>query len=107
GREERIDQIAADFKFDGEQALMERLTGRQGKNGMLSGTGTVDLSGMQLRGYAFTLALRDFTVSETGLYSVNFDCDPLTIARGTTRVNGHYLPHITGTIDVRSAIVLF
>ena len=105
GREEQVEQIAADFRFERDQALMDKLTAKQGKEGTISGSGTIDLTGMQLRNYLFTFALRNFTVKEEGLYAVTFDADRISVTRGTARVNGHYLPHVSGQINVRGATV--
>ncbi|HET7225036.1 MAG TPA: translocation/assembly module TamB domain-containing protein [Candidatus Eisenbacteria bacterium] len=116
GREEQVADLNADLHFEGEKAVLDKLTAHQlmygpaahaTRKGLVTASGTVDLTGMQLRDYQFKLGLHDFTVTEQGFYEVNFDADPLTVTRGTELVNGHSLPHVTGQVAVRRAVVLF
>ncbi len=105
GREEVLEGLIADFRFDENRVTLDSLRARQGRDGRVTGRGTLDLRGLSVSGYRFELALRNFTATEEGLYAAQFDGD-FTVTQGP-RVRGSVLPQVTGNVDVRRAAVLF
>ncbi|MEO5618262.1 MAG: translocation/assembly module TamB domain-containing protein [Candidatus Eisenbacteria bacterium] len=104
-REEVLEALSADLRFDETRLTLDSLRARQGRDGQVTGSGAIDLKGMTVSGYRFELALRDFTASESGLYAAKLNGD-FVITNGR-RVRGVSLPQVTGQVDVQRAVVLF
>ncbi len=110
GREEVLEKVRADFRFDASRITLDSLTAvqrsRQGEAGRVNGHGVVDLKEGAGPSYRFELSLRDFTAVESGLYAARFDGD-FRIVDGV-RVGGQVLPHVTSDdVEIRRAVVLY
>ncbi|HEV2106369.1 MAG TPA: translocation/assembly module TamB domain-containing protein, partial [Candidatus Eisenbacteria bacterium] len=104
-REEVLDHVRADLRFDEDRITLDTLTARQGRTGRVWGHGVVQLAGFGLRNYRFDLSLRDFAASEEGLYAMLFDGD-FTVVDGP-RVNGERLPQVQGNVRLAKGVIEF
>jgi hypothetical protein len=104
-REEVLENVEARFGLSRDRITLDTLTARQGRRGLVRGSGAVELDGLALKGYRFDLAMRDFTAVETGLYVASFDGD-FAVTDGP-RVHGHTVPQVTGAVELREGVVLY
>jgi len=105
GREEVVKGVRASFTLDESRITLDSLTARQGDRGTVRASGAIELSGVGFKGYRFDVRMRDVTASEPGVYAVQFDGN-FTVTNGP-RVNGQWLPMVTGQANVRRAAILF
>lgn len=104
-REEVVEALYADLRFDESGARLDSLSARQGKDGRLWSKGTVSMDGFGLRGYRFDLAMRDFTAREAGLYAAVLDGDFVVV--DGPRVDGQRLPQVVGQVALQKGVVEF
>jgi hypothetical protein len=105
GREEVLESLYADLRFDETGVRLDSLSARQGRTGRVWSKGSVRLNGFSLRDYTFDLRMRDFASSQEGLYAMLFDGD-FTVVDGP-RVLGQRLPQVTGSVAVKRGVVEF
>ena len=103
-REEVLYELHADCHFDAARITLDTLTARQGRNGVVRGSGEVQLDGFEVDRYRFDLALSDFTAIESGLYSATFD-GRFAVTDGSV-IHGERLPHVTGAMELIQASIL-
>jgi len=105
GREEVLENVYADLRFDESRVLLDTLSAQQGRTGRVWSRGAVELNGFALKNYRFDLKMRDFASSQEGLYAMLFDGD-FTVVDGP-RVQGVRLPMVTGDVQLRKGVVEF
>lgn len=105
GREETLEGVYADLRFDQSHITLDSLTARQGNAGRVKAHGVVELNGLGLKGYRFDLTMRDFAAHETGLYAVQFNGD-FTVTDGP-RLNGQVLPQVSGDVALQKGVIEF
>ncbi|MBI3539657.1 MAG: translocation/assembly module TamB domain-containing protein [Candidatus Eisenbacteria bacterium] len=112
GRDEVIEQVRADLTLNRSRITLDSLSGRQmarkGATGRVTATGAIDLDGLALKGYAFTVDMRDFTAIETGVYVAVFD-GRFRVTNGP-KVGGASLPFVESLdngVELQRAVVLF
>jgi hypothetical protein len=105
GREEVLEHLRADLRFDQSGITLDSLSARQGARGRVSGAGHVALRGFGLDHYRFDLGLREFSAVEQGLYAASFSGD--FVVTDGPRVHGTLLPMVEGRVDLDRAAILF
>ncbi len=104
-REELVQGLYADLTFDESGVRLDTLSARQGRDGRLWSKGTVTLNGLELVGYRFDLAMRDFTAREAGLYAAVLDGDFVVV--DGPRVDGQRMPQVVGQVALQKGVVEF
>ena len=105
GREEVLEALYADLRFDESGVQLDTLSARQGRTGRIWSKGNVRMNGFDLRDYRFDLRMRDFAASQEGLYAMLFDGD-FTVVNGPS-VLGQPLPQVTGDAVVKRGVIEF
>lgn len=105
GRDEVLDGVYADLRFDESRILLDTLSARQGRTGRVWARGSADLAGFDYEKYGFDLHMRDFASSQEGLYAVLFDGD-FKVVDGP-RVRGERLPQVLGDVALKRGAIEF
>ncbi len=105
GREEILDGVNADLRFDESRVLLDSLVAKQGRTGRVWSKGSAQLTGLAVKTYAFDLSMRDFASSQEGLYALLFDGD-FKVVNGPP-VLGQPLPQVIGDVHAKRGVVEF
>lgn len=105
GREEVIESVYADLRFDESRITLDSLTARQGRTGQVWSRGSVVMNGFDVSWYAFDLRMRDFVSSQGGLYAMLFDGD-FQVVNGP-RVRGLRVPQVLGDVRLKRGVIEF
>jgi hypothetical protein len=112
GRDEVIEGVSADLTLDENRITLDSLSGRQiarkGTIGRVTASGAINLNGLALKGYEFTVDMRDFTAIEAGTYVAVFD-GRFRVTNGP-RIGGTTLPFVESLdngVELQRAVVLF
>ncbi len=105
GREEILEGVYADLRFDESGVQLDSMSAHQGRTGRVWSKGTVRMNGFALRDYRFDLRMRDFASSQEGLYAMLLDGD-FSVMNGPP-VLGRPLPQVTGSVQVKRGVVEF
>lgn len=104
GREEVMEHVISRMRFDETRVTLDTLSARQGKEGIVTAHGVIDLKGLGVSGYRFGLGLRNFSATEAGLYAAQFDGN-FAVTNGPN-VHGIALPQVVGDVNLRRAAIL-
>ena len=105
GREEVLESVYADLRFDESHITLDSLAARQGRLGQVRAKGAVQLKGFDFTTYGFDLDLRNFASSQEGLYAMLFDGD-FRVVNGPP-VRGERLPQVTGNVRIKRGVIEF
>ncbi len=105
GREEVLEDVYANLRLGRSRITLDTLYAREGKRGQVTGRGAIELQGGALKSYRVDLALREFTIHETGFYVALIN-GRVAVADGP-RVSGHTVPMITGDIELERGVIVF
>lgn len=106
-REETYREVRLTARLEGDKAIVEHLSARQGKQGTITGSGVIHLFGDRSKSYALDLRAEHAVAHTSGEYSVQFSGD-LRVADGP-RLEGVWLPlpSITGRVTAETGVILY
>ena len=105
GREEILEGVHADLRFDEARITLDTLAARQGRSGRVWAKGAVEMNGLEMKRYLFDLTMRDFASQQEGLYAALFDGD-FKVTDGP-RVQGVRLPQVAGDLQLKRGVIEF
>ncbi len=103
GMQESFSNVAARIDFVDDVVRLTTLTARSGEKGAVVGSGWARISNYTPVDYRADLSLRDFRL--TSIPNVDVQAEGSLVARYHEWREGHKIPLITGSLDVREASI--